>query len=144
MIVAFSPEEEVEAFGEKLTLRLDFRAVTTIEGALEMQFPVAVAYARNSPPSYSVLSRMLWAMFREHHPEIGIDQCLGMVMDRGKEGAKVGFALDALLERAFPIAEDRKSKNPRKQNGRRKTSAVSGSARASTRKASGEKRRARS
>ena len=125
-LVAFCPEEQVEAFGETLTLRLDFRAITTVEGALDLAFPVAVAHARNSPPSYSILSRLLWSCLRQHNPEITIDQCLGMVMDRGAEGAKVGFALDALLERAFPIAEDKKPKNGQRRNGRQKTSAASG------------------
>jgi hypothetical protein len=126
VIVAFSPEEQVEAFGQSLTLRLDFRAISTIEGALDVQFPVAVAHARNSPPSYSILSRMLWACLREYNPEVTIDQALAIVMDKGADGMKVGAAFDALLERAFPITEDRKRENPPKRNGRSKSSAAVG------------------
>lgn len=127
MIVAFSPEEQVEAFGQSLTLRLDFRTISVIEGALDVPFPVAVAHARASPPSYSILSRLLWACLREYNPEITIDQALAIVMDAGKDGAKVGFALDALLERAFPVATEGKNReNPPKRRGRSKSSVENG------------------
>ena len=126
-LVAFCPEEQVEAFGEKLTLRLDFRAITIIEGALDMQLPLAVAQIRAGTPSFSVLGQVLWAMLREHNSAITLDQCLSIIMDKGTDGAKVGFALDALLERAFPIAtEDKNPKNAQRRTGRSKTSAVTG------------------
>lgn len=125
-LVAFAPEEQVEAFGETYTLRLDFRAISVIEGALEMPFPYAVAQIRSGNPQHGVLSRVLWALFREHHPEVTIDQALGIVMDQGKDGAKFGYALDALLERAFPITEGREKPNPPKRNGRSKTSGANG------------------
>jgi hypothetical protein len=127
VIVAFAPEEQVEAFGETYTLRLDNRAISVIEGALEMDFPTVVAHVRGGSPRYAILSRVLWALFREHHPGVTIDQALAIVMDRGDDGTKVGFALDALLERAFPLAaEDRKLPNPPKRAGRSKSSAASG------------------
>lgn len=127
-LVAFSPEEQVEAFGTKLTLRLDFRAITTIEGALNMPLPMAVAHIRGGSPSYSILGQVLWALTREHHSDLTHDQILAIVMDSGPDGTKVGFALDALLERAFPLAtEGREKPNPRKrQSGRSKTSADAG------------------
>lgn len=127
MIVAFAPEEQVEAFGEVYTLRLDNRAISVIEGALELDFPTVVMHIRSGNPRYALLSRVLWALFREHHPEVTIDQALAIVMDRGDDGTKVGFALNALLERSFPVpTEDRKPENPRKRNGRSKSSAASG------------------
>lgn len=126
MIVAFAPEEEVEAFGEKLTLRLDWRAITTIEGDLNVTFPTVVAQIHSGDPSYSLLSRVIWACLRKHNPEVSIDQCLAMVMENGNEGAKVGFALNALLERAFPIVEDKEQKNAPKRRGRSKTFAAVG------------------
>lgn len=127
MIVAFSPEEQVEAFGEKLTLRLDFRAITTIEGALDMPMPLAVTHIRGGAPSYSILGQVLWAVTREHHQHLTHDQVLSIVMDGGPDGAKVGFALDALLERAFPLPkEDRKPKKAPRSTGRSKTSVEAG------------------
>lgn len=126
-ITAFAPEEQVEAFGETYTLRLDFRAISVIEGALDVDFPTVVAQIRGGKPCYGVLSRVLWALFREHHSGVTIDQALSIVMDRGKDAAKFGMALDALLERAFPIAaEEREKPNPPKRRGRSKTSAENG------------------
>lgn len=127
MLVAFSLEEQVEAFGEVLTLRLDFRAITVIEGVLEMPMPQAAVSIRSGSASYSLLARVLWATFREHHPNMTVEQCMSIVMDKTGDGLKVGFALDTLLERAFPLpTEDRKTKNPPKSHGRSKSSAVAG------------------
>ena len=126
-LVAFAPEEQVEAFGETYTLRLDFRAISVIEGALEMSFPLVVANIRGGSPSFGMLSRVLWARLREWNPEVTIDQALAIVMDGGKDGAKFGAALDALLGRAFPITEDREKPNPpKRRRGRSKTSAENG------------------
>lgn len=127
MIVAFAPEEQIEAFGATYTLRLDFRAISVIEGALDMPLQDVCTHLRSGNPPVGLLSRVLWAMLREWNPEVTIDQALAIVMDRSNDGAKFGLALDALLERAFPItAEDRKPANPPKRNGRSKTSAASG------------------
>ena len=126
-LVAFAPEEQVEAFGETYTLRLDFRAISVIEGSLGIPLPDVVKRIRSGNPDYGALSRVLWALLREWNPEVTIDQALSIVMDRGKDAAKFGFALDALLERAFPIAEDRDKPNPPKlRRGRSKASAANG------------------
>lgn len=126
-LVAFAPEEQIEAFGETYTLRLDNRAISVIEGSLDLTFPAVVTHIRGGNPPYAMLSRVLWAMLREWNPEVTIDQALSIVMDRGANAVKFGFALDALLERAFPIAtEDKDKPNPPKRRGRSKTSAVNG------------------
>lgn len=126
-LVAFAPEEQVEAFGETYTLRLDFRAISVIEGALDMPLQDVCTHIRCGNPPVGLLSRVLWAMLREWNPEVTIDQALSIVMDQGKDGVKFGMALDALLGRAFPLpTEDRKPKNPPRRNGRSKTSAGSG------------------
>jgi hypothetical protein len=94
---------------------------------VNMQMPQAALAIRSGTPSYSLLSRVLWALFREHHQNMTLPQCLSIVMDKGKDGEKVGFALDALLDRCFPLAtEDRKAKNPPKRRGRSATSASVG------------------
>lgn len=127
-LVAFSVEEQAEAFGETLTLRLDFRAATVIEGALDMDLPIAVAHIRSGSCSYSVLCQVLWGLLREHHPSVTLDQCLSVVMDKGTDGAKVGFALDALLNRAFPLPakDDDKKKPQRKPSGQSRSSVAAG------------------
>lgn len=126
-LVAFAPEEQVEAFGETYTLRLDFRAISVIEGSLGTPLPDVVGRIRSGNPDYGTLSRVLWALLREWNPEVTIDQALSIVMDRGKDAAKFGFALDALLERAFPIAEGKDGPNPpKRRRGRSKASAANG------------------
>lgn len=123
-LVAFGEEEQVTVDGEPLTLRLDFRAITIMEGALETDMPSIVANFRSGRPQLRVLGQMLWAMLREHHSEVTLDQAAGIMF--AKNAAKVGFALDALLERVFPLTEGRKSKNPPRPSGRSKSSAAAG------------------
>jgi hypothetical protein len=126
-LVAFVEEEQVEAFGHKLTLRLDFRAITTIEGALNMPMPLVSAHIRSGAPGVGLLAQVIWAMLREHNAHVTHDEALSIVMDKSNDGAKVGFALDALLERVFPLPkEDRKPSDPRKRHGRSKSSADAG------------------
>lgn len=127
MIEAFSQEEQVECFGEPLTLCADFHAATVIEGALDLPFPVVAAHVRSGAAQYRVLSQVIKALLLRYHRDITIEQVFAMVMAQGDDAAKMGFALDALLERCFPSArEDRKPKNPPKRNGRSRSSAVSG------------------
>jgi hypothetical protein len=127
-LVAFAPEEQVEAFGETYTLRLDFRAISVIEGTLDMSLRDVCVHLRSGNPPVGLLSRVLWAMLREWNPEVTIDQALAIVMTPGKEAAQFGMALDSLLERAFPLqAEGREKPNPPKSSrGRSKSSAASG------------------
>lgn len=136
-LVAFGEEEQVTVGDDTLTLRLDFRAITVMEGALQSDMPSIVANFRSGRPQLSVLGQLLWAITREHHADITIHQAAGLMFH--KDADKIGFALDALLERAFPlVTEDRKKPNPPKRNGRSKTSGASGSARGSNRAHSGE------
>lgn len=125
-LVAFGEEEQVTVDGNALTLRLDFRAITIMEGALQSDMPSIVANFRSGRPQLSVVGQLLWAVLREHHSETTLDQAAGIMF--AKDAAKVGFALDALLERAFPlVAEDREKPNPpRKSRGRSRSSVASG------------------
>lgn len=123
--VAFGDEEQVTIGGEALTLRLDFRAITIMEGALQSDMPSIVANIRSGRPQYSVLGQMLYALTREHHSDVTLDQAAAVMFT--PDAAKAGFALDALLERTFPlVTEDKKKPDPRKRRGRSKSSAASG------------------
>jgi hypothetical protein len=126
VIVAFGEEEQVELADETLTLRLDFAAITRIEGALDMPMNLIAAHVRSPHPQLRIIGQVLWSLLREHHPEFTLDQAAGLMFAKAQDGAKMGFALDALLERAFPIAEDRKPKNPPKRRGRSKSSGAAG------------------
>lgn len=124
-LVAFGEEEQVTVGGQGITLRLDFRAITIMEGALQSDMLSIIRNMRSARPQLSVLGQMLYACTREHHSDITLDQAAGMMF--APEAAKIGFALDRLMERILPLeTEDRKPKKAPPRNGRSKTSAVSG------------------
>jgi len=124
-LLAFGEEQQVVLPDETLTLRLDFGAITIMEGALDMPMPLIVAHVRNPQRQLRVVGQMLWALLRTHHPEITLDQAAGLIFAPKDVGLKVGFALDALLERAFPLVEER-PKNPPVRRGRSKSSGKNG------------------
>ena len=128
-LVAFCPEEQVEAFGRKFILRLDFGAITTIEGMTQMPMPLVSAHIRSGPNHAlrGMMAAVVWAMLRKHNPEVTHDEALGSVMDTGEDGTTFGFAVDALLERCFPLStEDKEPKNAKGRNGRSKSTAEVG------------------
>lgn len=137
-LVPFGQEEQVTVFGETLTLRLDFRAITGIEGQTNYDMPTVSVICRMSDAPVSILGQVIWFLLREHHPDVTLDQVAGIMFDQ-KENAKLGVALDALLSRVFPLAEDKKPKNAPKPHGRSRSSDGAGLKRGSTPKASGEK-----
>jgi hypothetical protein len=124
-LASFNHEAQIKVGDETLTLRLDFRAITTIEGALQMDMPSVVGVIRSGRPPLSVLGQVLWSLLRKHHEDVSLDQAAGIMF--ADEAAEIGLQLDALLERAFPLdKEDKEPKNPPQQNGRSETSAASG------------------
>lgn len=120
-LTAFYNEEQVEVGDDKLTLVLDFRAIDVCEGLCGRPMPEIVAELRSGRPMLSVAGKILWALLRENHQEVSLNEAAGLMF--GEHAAKAGFAMDALLERAFPLEEAAKSKpNPRKRRGALKPS----------------------
>lgn len=125
-LVAFGQEEQVEVCGETLTLRLDFRAITVIEGATSLDMPTASVVCRMPDCPVTILGQVIWALLREHHSSVTLDQVAGIMFDQ-KANARMGEALGALLDRTFPLAtEDKEPKNVPKRRGRSKTFAAAG------------------
>jgi hypothetical protein len=56
---------------------------------------------------------------------VTLDQVAGIMFSE-KDGGRLGVALTSLLDRAFPLVEDKKPKNAPKQRGRSKSSADAG------------------
>ena len=126
-LLAFGEEEQVTVGGQPITLRLDFRAITIMEGALESDMISIIRNMRSARPQLSVLGQMLYACTREHHSDITLDQAAGIMF--APEASKIGFALDSLMEKVLPLeTEDRKPKNPprKRRNGRSPSSADAG------------------
>lgn len=125
-LVAFGLEEQVTVCGETLTLRLDFRAITGIEGAIGRDMPTVAAILRSGSPPVSWMGQVIWFCLREHHSDVTLDQVAGIMFDE-KDAGKLGVALFALLDKSFPLSvptEDKKPKNGRR--GRSKSSAAGG------------------
>jgi hypothetical protein len=120
---AFFNETDVEiADGETLHLVLDFRAIDVIEGltgqSMDQVLPQLV-----SPP-HNLAAKMLWAMLRERHEGITLNEAMGVVVDR-KYGPKVGLVMGELINRAYDLGEA-KDKNPPKRRGRSQSSEKNG------------------
>ena len=119
----FFNEADVEiADGEVLHLVLDFRAIDVIESltgqSMDQVLPQLVA------PPHNLAAKMLWAMLREKHEGVTLNEAMGVVVDR-KFGPRVGVVMGGLLNRAYDFGEA-KGKNPPKRRGRSKTSESNG------------------
>jgi hypothetical protein len=121
-LVPFSNEEQVTVGEDVLTLVLDFRAIDVIEGLIGRPMPLVVANLRSGQPHLSWAGKVVWALLRDRHEGVTLDQAAGLMF--GEYAEKVGFVLDALLERAFPQPTEDKKKpsRPPKRRGALKPS----------------------
>lgn len=108
--------------GETLHLVLDFRAIDCIESLTGQSMEEVLPQLVN--PSHSLACKMLWAMLREKHDGITLDEAMGIVVDP-KYGPRVGAEIGLLLNRAYNL-EEAKDKNPPKRRGRSTSSEKNG------------------
>lgn len=104
--------------GEQLHLVLDFRAIDIIESLTGQSMDQILPQLAS--PTHSLVTKVLWAMLREKHEGVTLDQAMGVVVDP-KYGAAAGLVVGDLLRRAYNLGEA-KDKNPPKRRGRSKTS----------------------
>lgn len=118
----FYHEGSVEVDGETLHLVCNFRAIDVIESitgeTMDEVLPQLAA------PSHSLAGKVLWAMLREKHEGVTLDEAAGLAF--GPSGAAVGIVMGDVLRRAFNIGEEAKGENPPKRRGRSKSSAKNG------------------
>ncbi|MEG3177052.1 hypothetical protein U1872_12490 [Sphingomonas sp. RB3P16] len=132
MLHAFYHEEAVKVGDEVLRLTLDFRALDAIESHTNRAFDEILHQltARRAVPPNSLVARVVWGLLRTHHPEVDIDQAMGVV--NGPSAGAVGIAMGTLFEKGFPRAKpgDAKAKpaHPRKPRGASKPSSSHGAA----------------
>ncbi len=130
MLQAFYHEEAVKVGEDGLRLVLNFRALDAIESATNRGFDSILEQltAASEDLPMSLAARVVWGLLREHHPEIDIDQALGVV--NGPAATAVGVAMGHLLEigfpRAKPPAPKGKPAHPRKPRGISKSSSLPG------------------
>jgi hypothetical protein len=118
----FYNEEQIQVEGESLCLVLNFRALDCIESLTGENMPAILPQLVSDPP-YALVGKVLWALLREKHEGLTLDDAAGVAF--GPDGGRVGLAIGDLLQRGFNLGEA-KDENPPRRRGRSKTSAKSG------------------
>ncbi|HMO74090.1 MAG TPA: hypothetical protein PKD48_01970 [Sphingopyxis sp.] len=122
--------------GRSFTLVLDMEGLVEAEPIYGHPLPKIMADA--AAGFVGAIRALLFGALRRHHPDITAVEVLEMIRT---DMAAVGAALQAATQNAFPKSEGEKSGNAPPVG---KTSGANGVKRASTRKPSGSKPRARS
>ncbi len=114
----FYNEGQVEVDGETLILVVNFRTIDVIESLTDQTMDEVLPQL--AAPSHSLAGKVLWAMLREKHEGVTLDEAAGVAF--GPEGEKAGLVMGDVLRRAFNIGEEAKEENPPKRRGRSKSS----------------------
>ena len=138
-------ESEVEAAkGFILHLTIDFGVINRLEALLDKGMNELLGELATST---NVMVKFLWAMTRNAHPDLTLDQITGIVFSK-PYGAAVCATLGDLVRRAFDVADDEEgeqsSRPPKRSGGASRGSSRNGARPASSRAASGSRRRAAS
>lgn len=121
---SFYHEGQVEVEGETLHLVCNFRAIDVIESITQQKMSEVLPQLIDPP--HALVGKVLWALLREKHEDITLDQAAGVGF--GPQGSEIGLVMGDVLRRAFNIGEQPEAKeaNPPKRRGRSKTSSESG------------------
>ena len=116
----FYHEGHVTVEGEQLTLVCNFRVIDVVE-SLTGEKMSDILQQLDDPPS-SLAGKMLWAMLREKHEGVTLDEAAGVMF--GPDKGAVGIVVGDIFRRAFNVDEQPKAKgkNPPKRRGASKTS----------------------
>jgi hypothetical protein len=125
MLKPFYNEQQVTVDDLILRLVLDFRSIDAAEGLLQRPWDSILVEINGPRPMHGTVGRVLWALLREHHPEINLDEAASLMY--GDAAVQLGVAIRALLDAAFNAAEEKpKDENPRKPRGASKRSGKTG------------------
>jgi hypothetical protein len=118
----FYHEGQVEiADGEVLNLVLDFRAIDIIENLTKLSMDQVLQLLASDATPDNLACKMLWAMARENHSSMTLNEAMSVVVDR-KYGPAVGLVMADMLNRAYDLEEKAKEGNPPRRRGRSNTS----------------------
>lgn len=131
--------------GIQLRLVMNFRTIDMLEGLLGRGMDELLGELSTST---GMMGKFIWAMTREHHASLSLDQIAGLMFDP-RLGPPAAVITGDLIKRAFHMGSpepegEKSSRPPRRSVGASRGSSKSGSRRASRPAASGKKRRARS
>lgn len=119
----FYHEGQVEVDGETLHLVCNFRAIDIIESLTDQSFDDVLSQIVNGKTS--LLTKVVWALLREKHEGVTLDEAAHIVRDT-VHGAAVGVVVGDIFRRVLNLDEKAGGENPPKRRGRSKTSSKSG------------------
>lgn len=126
MLAAFYNEAQVTVGDDTLRLVVNMRTIDATEQLVGMDMPSALQILLSPSPPLALGGKVVWGMLREHHPDVSLDQALGLMF--GDTGAAVGVVMGDLLRRSFHLGEEAKdTENPPKRRGASKSSLPRGS-----------------
>lgn len=126
MLAPFYNEAQVQVGDDSLRLVVNMRTIDATEQLVGMDMPSVLQLLLSPSPPLALGGKVVWGMLREHHPDVTLDQALGLMF--GDVGAVVGLAMGDLLRRSFNVGEEAKDTgNPPRRRGTSKTSSSRGS-----------------
>jgi hypothetical protein len=131
MLNAFYNEQAVKVGDDTLRLVINFAAIDAAEGMIGRDFDQILAEltSQDPKPGLALQGKVVWALLREHHPDVSIDQVATLLF--GPASTVLGMAIGKLLTAAFPSARGAaKPANPRKPRGASKPSSSPGAKKA--------------
>lgn len=121
---SFYNEAQVEVGETRLRLVVNMRTIDATEALTGLTMPKILSLLLGNDPPLSLGGKVLWGMLREHHPEVTLDEALGLMF--AQEQDAIGIAMGDLFRRAFHIGKA-KDENPPKRRGASKPSSQNGS-----------------
>jgi hypothetical protein len=132
LLTVFPDEELVDLGDVKITLTLNFKTITVCESIIRdgeiVPMPLIAGWVKlQSLPPLSVTGKVLWALMREHHEQMTMDEVMGLVFT-SKHSNRLSLGMQKLLDRHFDFTEQPKEKvkNPPKRRGPSKPSSEHG------------------
>jgi hypothetical protein len=131
LLTVFPDEELVDLGDVKITLTLSFKTITVCESIIRdgdiVPMPLVAGWILlQELPPISVTGKVLWALTREHHEQMTMDEVMGM-MFTSKHANRLALGMQKLLGRHFDFTQPKeKVKNPPKRRGPSKPSSEHG------------------
>lgn len=108
MVRAFRNEETVEIGGEEITLAIDITIIDALEDEFDLPFDELMAQFEGKV-RIGKLARLLRGLLSRHHPEIGLDEIGGLLLENNEA---FFTAMGRLFEKAKPDEQEAKDANP--------------------------------
>lgn len=125
MFKPFYNEEAVKIGDDTIRLVINFRAMDATESLVGRNYDEVLKEMAAGDPPLSLQGKVVWGLLREHHPDLSLDHAMTLLF--GEPSVAVGFAMNKLLNAAFPAADpEAKGKNPTKPRGASKPSTPRG------------------